>query len=211
MKNMLYAGGAVLALMAGGVSAQTLKFAPGEDARFNWASYDALKQDLTGQKITIDGPWGGVDKDLFESVVAYFEAATGADVEYIGADGFEQRIVIDTEAGSPPDLAVFPQPGLLKDMASKGYLLPLGEDLATWTQENYAAGQSWVDLATYPGKDGTPALYGFFYKVDVKSLVWYVPENFEDAGYAVDWVGSAERAESGLRLKTFDAVNIDIG
>jgi alpha-glucoside transport system substrate-binding protein len=51
--------------------------------------------------------------------------------------------------------------------------------------ENYAAGQSWVDLATFPGKDGTPGLYGFFYKADLKSLVWYVPENFEDAGYEV--------------------------
>ncbi|MEM7613685.1 MAG: ABC transporter substrate-binding protein, partial [Pseudomonadota bacterium] len=28
-------------------------------------------------------------------------------------------------------------------------------------------------------------LYGFFYKVDVKSQVWYSPENFEDAGYDV--------------------------
>jgi alpha-glucoside transport system substrate-binding protein len=34
-------------------------------------------------------------------------------------------------------------------------------------------------------EDGNDHLYGFFYKVDVKSLVWYVPENFEDAGYEV--------------------------
>ena len=36
-----------------------------------------------------------------------------------------------------------------------------------------------------PDADGNEALYGFFYKVDVKSLVWYIPENFEDAGYEV--------------------------
>ncbi len=186
MKTKLKAGVALLALMASAASAQDLKFTPGEDAKFNWASYEALKAtDLSGQKITIDGPWGGADKDLFESVVAYFEAATGADVEYIGADGFEQRIVIDAEAGSPPDLAVFPQPGLASDMAAKGLLLPLGEDTATWVKDNYAAGQSWVDLGTYKGKDGTPALYGFFYKVDVKSLVWYSPDNFADAGYEI--------------------------
>jgi alpha-glucoside transport system substrate-binding protein len=34
-----------------------------------------------------------------------------------------------------------------------------------------------------PVEDGNDNLYGFFYKVDVKSLVWYMPENFEDAGY----------------------------
>ena len=28
-------------------------------------------------------------------------------------------------------------------------------------------------------------LYAFPYKADVKSLVWYVPENFEDAGYEI--------------------------
>jgi alpha-glucoside transport system substrate-binding protein len=40
-------------------------------------------------------------------------------------------------------------------------------------------------LGTFANKDGDSELYGFFYKVDLKSLVWYVPENFEDAGYEV--------------------------
>ena len=48
-----------------------------------------------------------------------------------------------------------------------------------------AAGQSWVDLGTYESQDGNDNLYGFFFKIDVKSLVWYSPENFDDAGYAV--------------------------
>ncbi|MEY4696829.1 MAG: alpha-glucosides transporter, substrate-binding protein, partial [Pseudomonadota bacterium] len=130
-------------------------------------------------------PWGSVDAELFKSVVAYFNAATGANVEYTGGDGFEQRIMVDVEAGSPPGIAVVPQPGLAADLAKRGALAPLGEDFQKWTLDNYAAGQSWVDLGTYAGADGAPAYYGFFYKVDVKSLVWYSPENFEDAGYAV--------------------------
>ena len=32
-----------------------------------------------------------------------------------------------------------------------------------------------------------------------------------DAGYAVDWVGSGERAEDVLRTESFDAAIIDIG
>ncbi len=36
-----------------------------------------------------------------------------------------------------------------------------------------------------PTPMATTAFYGFPYKVDVKSLVWYNPENFEDAGYEV--------------------------
>ena len=185
MNSRLFASATALALISGAGYAQDLKFAPGEDARFNWASFDALKQDLSGQKLVIDGPWGGPDKELFESVIAYFESATGATVEYTGGEGVEQRINIATSAGSPPDLVVLPQPGLARDLAAQGYLVDLGQPTADWLKENYAAGQSWVDLSTYPGKDGTPGLFGFFYKVDVKSLVWYVPENFEDAGYDV--------------------------
>ena len=186
MKFSLLAGVAVLAL-AGSAHAQDLMFKPHEDARFNWDSYDkfAADHDLSGQTLTINGPWIGGDGDLVESVLNYFRAATGATVNYSGSDSFEQDIVVSAQAGSPPNIAVFPQPGLAADMAKRGFLTPLGPEVADWVKENYAAGQSWVDLGTYPGKDGKDALYGFFYKIDVKSLVWYVPENFDEAGYEV--------------------------
>ncbi|HEY7865388.1 MAG TPA: extracellular solute-binding protein, partial [Psychromonas sp.] len=127
----------------------------------------------------------GADKDLAESVIAYFEAATGADVQYAGSDSFEQQIVIDVQAGSAPNIAIFPQPGLAADLASKGFLSPLSADTEKWVKENYAAGSSWVDLGTFTDKKGNKNLFGFFYKVDLKSLVWFVPENFEDSGYQV--------------------------
>ncbi|WP_413700955.1 hypothetical protein ACLKMH_03960 [Psychromonas sp. KJ10-10] len=47
------------------------------------------------------------------------------------------------------------------------------------------AGSSWVDLGTFSDKVGKEQLFGFFYKVDLKSLVWYIPENFEDSDYEV--------------------------
>lgn len=141
--------------------------------------------DLSGQTLSIFGPWLTVDQEHFEAVIAPFEEATGANVEYSGSDSFEQQIQIDVEAGSPPNIAVFPQPGLAADLASRGGLVPLGEETADWVRDNYAAGQSWVDLGTYADENGDDQLFGFFYKVDVKSLVWYVPDNFADAGYDV--------------------------
>ncbi len=186
MTKHLSWGVAVLALAASGALAQDLRFEPGADARFNWASYEALKaMDLEGQKLTVLGPWLGPDKELVESVIAYFEAATGADVIYSGSDSFEQQIVIDAEGGSPPDVAVFPQPGLAADLAKKGRLVPLAEGTGDWIRQNYAAGDSWAAYGNYPGPDGARRQYAFPYKADVKSLVWYVPENFEDAGYDV--------------------------
>jgi len=187
MNRWTIAGSVALVLSCSTALAQDLKFAPGEDSRFSWQSLEDFKSkhDLSGQKLTIFGDWLSPERELFESVVAYFEEATGAEVAYSGSDSFEQQIVIDIQAGSPPDITIFPQPGIAANLASQGHLVSLGEETANWVKENYAAGQSWVDLGTYAGEDGTEAFYAFPYKADVKSLVWYVPDNFEDLGYEV--------------------------
>ncbi len=158
MRSYYLAGAAVLALSAGQAGAEDL---------------------------TVFGPWLGPDQENVEAVLADFAEKSGHNVNYVGSDSFEQQIRIDTEAGSPPNVAVFPQPGLAADLAKDGFLAPLKDGTADWIRDNYAAGQSWVDLGTYADQNGDDQLFGFFYKVDVKSLVWYIPENFEDAGYEV--------------------------
>ena len=137
------------------------------------------------EQVTVFGPWLGPDQEQVEKVLEGFAEASGHDVSYVGSDSFEQQIVIDAEAGSAPNIAIFPQPGLAQDMARNGFLTPLADGTDDWVREHYAAGDSWVDLGSFAGPDGEDSLYGFFYKVDVKSLVWYMPENFEDAGYEV--------------------------
>jgi len=188
MKKTLYVGVAALALTAGMAQAEGhLVFTPGEGS-FSWDSYEAYvadAPDLSGQTVTVFGPWLSPEAEVFTSMLAYFEEATGATATYTGSDSFEQQIVIDAEAGSPPNIAVFPQPGLAANLAEQGLLTPLGAESAAWVTENYAAGPSWVDLGTYADADGMDQFYGFFFNVNVKSLVWYVPENFEDAGYEV--------------------------
>jgi len=145
----------------------------------------ATDMDLSGQEITVSGPWLTPESEIVAEVFDVFEERTGAVVKYVGSDSFEQQIVIDAEAGSAPNIAIFPQPGLAADMASRGFLSPLPEGATEWVRDNYAAGQSWVDLGSFKNADGNLEHYGFFFKVNVKSLVWYVPENFEDAGYEV--------------------------
>ncbi|OEC98546.1 MULTISPECIES: ABC transporter substrate-binding protein [unclassified Rhizobium] len=188
MKKMFLMTVAAAALVAGTAMAADLKFQPGQDSKFNWKSYDDFKAahaDLKGETLTIFGPWRGEDEALFTSVLNYFTEATGVNAKYSSSENYEQQIVIDTQAGSPPNVAILPQPGLLANLASKGYLTPLGDDLASWVKTNYGAGDSWVGYGTYKGKDGKDAFYAFPYKADLKSLVWYVPENFEEAGYKV--------------------------
>lgn len=156
MKKSLYVGAAALAISAGMASAES---------------------------ITVAGPWLSPEAEIIDEIFDIFEAKTGHTVTYVGSDSFEQQIVIDTEAGSAPNVSVFPQPGLAADLASRGHLSPLREGVADWVRENYAAGDSWVDLASFADETGTKHHYGMFFRVDLKSLVWYSPENFEDAGY----------------------------
>lgn len=186
MKSRLYAGVAAIALVASGATAQDLMVAPGEGA-FTWDSFTAFADasDFSGQTVTITGPWTGNEAEKVNKIFDYFEAATGATVNYSGSDSFEQDIVISTRAGSAPNLAVFPQPGLAADMASQGLLTPLPEGTAEFVAENYAAGQSWVDLGTYADADGDDQLFGLFYRVDLKSLVWYSPTAFDEMGYDI--------------------------
>ncbi|TRW98751.1 carbohydrate ABC transporter substrate-binding protein [Paracoccus sp. M683] len=187
MRTILTISVAAMGLAAGAAHAQMV-IEPGSDDRINWQSLEDFKAShggMEGQEITILGPWLGPDQELFTSILPYFQEATGITVNYSGSDSFEQQIVIDSEAGSPPDIAIYPQPGLAADLARKGHLKPLSEETASWLAANYAAGESWVKFSTYAGPDGAENLYVFPYKADVKSLVWYVPENLEDAGYEV--------------------------
>ncbi|MBF9032354.1 extracellular solute-binding protein [Rhodobacterales bacterium HKCCE3408] len=181
-------GGSALALclIAGAATAQDLLHEPGTGP-FSWDAYQAFadEYDFTGQTLVISGASTGEDKDKLERVFAYFTAATGAAVELSGSDSFEQDIVIGVQAGTTPDIAMFPQPGLAQDLAAQGNVVALGPETAAWYEEAFAAGPSWADLATFPGPDGEEHTYGMFFGTDVKSLVWYSPEAFDEMGYDI--------------------------
>lgn len=188
MHKYLLAGVSVIALAFSTAQAQELKFPKGEGA-FSW---DALQtfadahKDLAGQKLTVWGPWReGGDQEQFLTVLAYFEEATGVDVEYGSSENYEQQAQIDAAAGSSANVTILPQPGLLADMASKGYLVPLGDAMKARVEAEHAAGSSFVSLGTYADAAGAQTFFAIPYKSDLKSLVWYSPDNFADAGYAV--------------------------
>ena len=186
MKFRLALGVATLALALTTPALAELKYKPGEDARFNWANFEELKKvDLKGETLSIFGPWRGDDETHVQVVLEYFREATGAEIKYSSSENYEQQVVIDSQAGSPANISVLPQPGLIADLAGKGLLAPLTDADKAWMVENYGAGQSWVDIGTSKDKDGKPQFFGFSYKTDVKSLVWYSPDNFADAGYKV--------------------------
>ena len=55
-----------------------------------------------------------------EACFEAFTERTGIVVEHEGTKEFENLIFVRTEAGNPPDIAMFPQPGSVIDLARKG-------------------------------------------------------------------------------------------
>lgn len=153
-------------------------------------TWDGLQEfadayDLTGQEIEIFGPWLAPTDAVFESVIDYFEWATGATVVYSGSDDAEQIIVTRVNGNDAPDIYVFPQPGAAGDFAAQGQLVPLGDETGQWIEDNYGSGADWRAFSTLLDQNGEEQMFLFPFKQDLKSLVWYVPDNFADAGYEV--------------------------
>jgi alpha-glucoside transport system substrate-binding protein len=191
MRKLLVAGVSAVALLLNAMPvaiAQNLAFPVGEGA-FSWDSLEqfaATHQGLEGQTLTIWSPWNDEgDRMQWESVWRYFEYATGVRVEAGSSRNYEEQARIDIAAGSPPNILILPQPGLLADFAAQGALTPLGPEMTTWIETNYAAGPSWAALGQFAGPDGQVHQYGLPYKQEVKSLVWYSPDNFAEMGYQV--------------------------
>ena len=132
--------------------------------------------DLAGTVVTVFGPFVEDEQARFEQAIAPFEEETGVDVQYEGSSEFESLILVRTEGGDPPDVAALPQPGLMRDLAAAGHLVPLPDSVISQIESNYAP--VWLDLGSF---EGTP--YGIFHRVNVKSLVWYPEPAFTDAGY----------------------------
>jgi alpha-glucoside transport system substrate-binding protein len=182
---------AIVALTGVAHADSHLKFPIGEGG-FNWDSYHAFakEHDYTGQQVTWTTRVTGSGETNINNMMAYFAEATGAKVKHVGSQTYKQDVVANLEGGTPPEITGISLPGFGQDLSRRGFFTPLCEDpndceLSDWIRENYASGDAWADLGIWEGPDGKKHFYGFHYYTYVKSMVWYVPENFEDAGYEV--------------------------
>lgn len=136
------------------------------------------------QVLTVFGNQRGAEAEAFRSVLAIFEEDTGIEVRFTGSASFPKAIRERVEEGNAPDIALFPQPGLLDDLADEGLVLPLRSDVAD------AAGRSL--LPSLAGAFGAQdSSNGILYQLHVKSLVWYSPAVFAANGYELPttWSG----------------------
>ncbi|EXX87826.1 ABC transporter substrate-binding protein, partial [Paenibacillus darwinianus] len=143
----------------------------------------AMNGDFKGKKVTMFGPFADADEVKFNESIKAFEEKTGIDIAYEGSKEFEATIAVRVNGGNAPDIADFPQPGLLKGFVKDGKVVDVKSFLSDeYLNKQYA--QSWLDMGTMAGPNGD-IMAGVWARSSVKSLVWYNKKAFEEAGYTI--------------------------
>ncbi|MFF9187211.1 ABC transporter substrate-binding protein [Streptomyces rochei] len=131
---------------------------------------------MDGESLEVAAVWTGAEQKNFEKVLDEFEKRTGAQVTFVPAqDPIINFLGSKVAGGAPPDVAMLPQPGAIKQAVEKGWAKPLGAEATKELAENYT--QGWQDIGKVDGKQ-----YGVYYKAANKSLIWYNAQVFENAG-----------------------------
>jgi len=164
---------AVAALALSGCAATEEESASGVDC----APYEAYLGN-EGTEVEIYTTIVSPEADLFQESFLDFEECTGITINWNGSQEFEAQLPVRVEGGTAPDLAIFPQPGLLAKMAATGSMVPASADLAASVDANYTP-----DWKNYGTVDGT--FYAAPLGANVKSFVWYSPKTFADNGWTV--------------------------
>lgn len=141
----------------------------------------AAQRFAEGTTVRVASTLQGVEAERFVASMAEFTECTGVSVELVSVDDLGEALRAD-DAASIYDLALLPQPGLLRALAEEGRL----ETMPSSVGANLEAGwdRLWADAVTVrEGEDRL--LYGAPIMASLKSLVWYSPSAFRAAGYTV--------------------------
>lgn len=140
------------------------------------SSAAAALPSLKGQHLTVLAEWTGAEQADFQAVLNSFDSLTGASVAY-QSGGSNTGTVLQTKiaGGSPPDVALLPEPGLINTLAQQGAIKPLTPAIQQEVAADYGPG--WESMGTVDGK-----LYSVVYKASNKTTFWYNTAQFSQAG-----------------------------
>ena len=170
--SLLMASGLVFAACSSGGA--TTAPSAAESAAATSAASEAPASAAAGATITVTSLWGGSEQEAFQKVLDAFKTATGITATY-QAQRTDYATVLQSAitSGSPPDVAIMPGLGFLRQFARSGgikKISDLGIDPASLAA-NYPPGI--LDTGMVDGE-----LYGIMVKFNSKSTVWYRPDVF---------------------------------
>ena len=119
--------------------------------------------------------FGQQQETAFQKDVEGFAAKNGFKVKFTKAGSWDTEIRARVAGGSPPDVGLFPQPGVMCDLARQNKVLTYDDETVNKTKETLVPG--FVESGSCEGK-----VYGLPSAVSVKSLIWYDQPAFKAAG-----------------------------
>ncbi|MCD0445183.1 ABC transporter substrate-binding protein [Glycomyces sp. A-F 0318] len=138
-------------------------------ANYDFGSFD-------GETVTILGSIRDQEADEMMAAWAFFEECTGVNIDYEGTGEFEADMAVRVDGGNAPDIALFPQPGLMSNF--KDSLVPASEEVTALATEGWT--EDWLNYGTIDGQ-----LYAAPNSSNAKSFIWYSPTFFSENGYEV--------------------------
>jgi len=133
----------------------------------------------TTREITVFGPYRGAEADHFAASAEAFTDRTGITIRYTGSADF----VVDLnrrsiELNDPPDVAMVPQTGVLRALVDNQRIVALPDAALDQLDANYSP-----EARALGEVDGTAFAVPF--RVNIKSLVFYRPEVFDENGWEI--------------------------
>src|SRR5256885_8494646 len=141
-------------------------------------SGSASSSSAAGSTITVMSLWGGSEQDSFQKVLDAFKTKTGVTANFESQrTNYSTILQTRISGGNPPDIAIIPGIGFLRQFARQGSLkkvADLGVDVNA-LKSNYPPG-----ILEIGQVDGTQ--YAIMVKFNSKSTVWFRPDKFKTAG-----------------------------
>ena len=129
--------------------------------------------------VTIYGTPVDTEGAQWEASWSAWAAANNITIQYTGDRDFTSNISTKVQGNQLPDIAVFPQPGLMTSIISEsGKAQPLDDTTLATLKQNFSA--SWQSYGTVDGKQ-----YAVPLDASAKGYIWYQPSNFTTWGISV--------------------------
>jgi len=144
------------------------------------SSEDSSGGEAATAKKTVEIMYGFSNEQgtAFKTDVSRYAKTLGVTMKYSYVSSFDTLIRSRVQGNNAPDLAMFPQPGVLRTIAETGKMQPFEDATVAKLKETVVPG--FIEGATFKGKT-----YGAPGNVSVKSLVWYDKPAFKAAGYTI--------------------------
>lgn len=131
-------------------------------------------------KVTIMFGFGNDQTQGFKDSLDPWAKTNNITIDYQQSSSFDTLIQTKVAGNAAPDIAAFPQPGLLNGYAAKSKLIALADLGVDMTKVKASILPGFLDAATVNGKE-----YGVPIGINVKSIYWYDKKQFTAKGYTV--------------------------